>query len=117
MEWALAREEAGGTLTEVEEVQWTEKVGDAWRALSNEERAEADKMPEAEKPCPDCGEPMALSEGPCRTRLYRGQAGLVVPPELKFWACPSCGAEWLTGSQIDALSDAFEEQLKSRSSK
>ena len=66
--------------------------------------------------CPECGAEMILSTGPDRTRDYRGKPNYRIPRDLEFPACPNCGAEWMTASQIDQLSDAFEEQRIRRES-
>ena len=34
--------------------------------------------------------------------------------DLEFPACPSCGAEWMTSEQVDALSNAFEAERRRR---
>ena len=60
--------------------------------------------------CSNCGSPTQTSKGPGRMRTYLGQPGFEIPADLEFEVCESCGAEWLTASQIDQLSDAFEAQ-------
>ena len=67
--------------------------------------------------CGDCGHDMRISSGVGRIRRYRGEGGYVIPAALEFPVCPSCGAEWLTDSQIDALSDALELQRLQRGSR
>lgn len=67
-----------------------------------------------EQKCPDCGGVLAISSGPNRTRRYRGEDGYVLPDDLLFPACIACGAEWLTDSQLETLSAAFEAQRIAR---
>lgn len=57
---------------------------------------------------------MHMSVGPGRFKTYRGHSGYEVPPELNYPACSGCGAEWLTSTQIDTLSDAFEKMRADR---
>ena len=64
--------------------------------------------------CGDCGEPMVLSLGPGRLRDYRGEPGYLVPPDLAYWRCPSCGAEGLTTEQIERLGAELERQRRDR---
>lgn len=56
---------------------------------------------------------MTLSEGPGRFRDYRGGSQYEVPADLSFYVCP-CGAEWMTSTQIDQLSEAFEAERTRR---
>ena len=64
--------------------------------------------------CGECGHALELSKGPGRYRSYRGGSGFEIPPDLEFPTCPSCGAEWMTGDQVNALSDAFEAERRRR---
>jgi len=57
---------------------------------------------------------MRISRGPGRTRSYRGEDGYTIPDDLEYPACDGCGARWLTGAQIDRLSDALESQRAAR---
>ena len=45
MAWAIAREQAGGTLSTEEEVMWTERIADVWRDLSEEEQESIEQLP------------------------------------------------------------------------
>ena len=64
--------------------------------------------------CHDCGGRLVLSSGPGRTRKYRGEPGYVIPSDLSFPCCQSCGAEWLTAGQVMLMSAAFEQQRAER---
>jgi hypothetical protein len=64
------------------------------------------------EPCPQCGTVMRISRGR-RIKVSRSVA-FMVPTDLEFPVCDGCGAEWLTSSQIDVMSDA-EELARSRS--
>lgn len=64
--------------------------------------------------CAECGSEMILSKGPGRTRNYRGKSGYEIPANLEYPICPNCGAEWMTASQIDVLSESLERQREFR---
>jgi len=64
--------------------------------------------------CDECGSAMVLSVGPGRMRDYRGRSGYELPADLAFPRCPECGAEWMTSSQIDRLSEHLERQRRRR---
>lgn len=66
--------------------------------------------------CHVCGAAMTVSAGPGRLREYRG-AVCEIPRWLEFDVCTECGAEWMTGQQIDQMSRAFELQLESQEQK
>jgi hypothetical protein len=50
LEWSLARVEAGGQLTNAEEMAWTERAMDLWRRLTPEEQSSLDLTPLVEPP-------------------------------------------------------------------
>lgn len=64
--------------------------------------------------CPECGNAMRLSCGPGRLRRYRRDNGFEIPSDMVFRACHHCGAEWMTDTQIDRLSVAFEAERARR---
>jgi len=64
--------------------------------------------------CPECGIEMVISKGLLRTRSYRGEPNYLIPASLEFPVCPNCGAEWMTSSQIEILSEALEKQREER---
>lgn len=64
--------------------------------------------------CSECGHPLKLSVGPGRTRAYRGMEGFLVPAELAYEECDHCGAQWMTGEQLNVMSDALEAQRLER---
>jgi hypothetical protein len=63
--------------------------------------------------CGVCGAEMSLSIGPGRFRSYRGNDGFEIPAYLAFNVC-SCGAEWLSDTQVNVLSHAFENERAAR---
>ncbi len=70
----------------------------------------AEAQVSSDSTCSECAGPMIESKGPDRIKFYRGHECLI-PGHITFPTCRRCGAEWLTSSQIDALSDALEAQL------
>jgi hypothetical protein len=102
------------------------RIGDAWpfctietwrqRAERLEQGLEAERAASRapEQRCPECDGALAMSRGPGRARRYRGADGYEVPADLSFPVCTSCGAEWLTDSQLETLSAAFEDQRERR---
>lgn len=59
-EWMLARRAAGGVLSDDEEVAWTERAMELYRALSPEEQAEVDDLSWGEH----ASEPIAAPSAP-----------------------------------------------------
>jgi hypothetical protein len=57
--------------------------------------------------CPECGEALALSIGPGRTRTYRGRE-CELPADFAFATCSGCKAQWMNGAQVSELSEILE---------
>lgn len=64
--------------------------------------------------CQECGSQLEWSYGPGRIRTYRRDKGYEIPSELVFQICRKCGAVWMTSTQIDRLSAAFEAERARR---
>lgn len=44
-EWTLARRAAGGQLSPLEEVEWTQRLDQQWQRMTEEERRRVDAVP------------------------------------------------------------------------
>ena len=64
--------------------------------------------------CSECGAVLVLMKGPGRLRSYRGEGGYEVPADFVIPTCLACGAEWLSDSDIEILSQALESQRDQR---
>lgn len=53
---------------------------------------------------------IVLSEGPGRTRTYRGKSGFVVPDDFTYGVCDWCKTEYMSQKEILALGAVFEKQ-------
>lgn len=61
--------------------------------------------------CGECGGLLRLSSGANRLRSYRGHP-FELPEDFEFQMCPSCGAEWMTGNEIDQLTEIIAKALQ-----
>lgn len=59
--------------------------------------------------CHSCNGPIKTVSGPGRRYPYRG-VSCELPHDLEVDTCTACGAEWMSGEQVDRMSKAFEAQ-------
>lgn len=63
--------------------------------------------------CHQCGTgKIVICSGPGRIRKYKGKPGYIVPDDFEYRVCDFCKTEYMYSSEIIALGNIFESQIK-----